>query len=133
AGVADERGHVGGDEHLLVAQAEHHGAAVAGRHYDVRMAGVEDHDAVGADHRGQRLADRLFQVVGAAGRDQVGEHLAVGLGGEHGPVHGQLGPQLVGVLDYPVVHDRDGPADVRVRVDVTRLAVGGPPGVADAR
>ena len=34
AGVADERGDVGGDEHLLVADAEHDGAAVTGHHDD---------------------------------------------------------------------------------------------------
>ena len=91
AGVTDQRGNVRGDEHLLVTDAEHDRAPVAGGHDLVAVAGIENHHAVGADNRGQRLADRLFQVVGRACRDQMGKDLAVGLGGEHGSARGQLG------------------------------------------
>jgi len=46
----------------------------------------------------------------------------------------ELRAQLIGVLHDAVVHDREpaGRVEVRVRVDVGHLAVGGPPGVRDA-
>src|SRR5271165_4371812 len=62
----------------------------------------------------------------------MSEDLAVSLGDEFGAAGDQLGSQFLGVLDDPVVDDRDRPAHVGVSIRITRLAVRGPSGVADA-
>ena len=65
-------------------------------------------------------------------RDQVHGDLGVGVAGELHPGRLQLTAQRGEVLDDPVVHHRDLPGGVamRVRVAVGGPAVGGPPGVA---
>jgi hypothetical protein len=71
------------------------------------------------------------QVVG----DKVGQHLGVGLAGEHDAGALQELAQHGVVLDDAVVHHRQAPGtvDVRVGVDLARLAVGRPAGVGDAQ
>ena len=66
--------------------------------------------------------------------DEVGDGLAVGVADEFGAGRLELGAQRAEVLDDAVVHDRDAPARVGVRVGVAvvRRAVGGPAGVAHA-
>jgi hypothetical protein len=137
AGVADQGRHVGGDEHLLLADAQQHRAAVAGDDDLVRVLGVEDGEAVGADDLPERLPDGLLKVARTSRerrRDEVRDGLGVGLRGELDTIGGQLGAQLVGVLDDPVVHHGDTARGVGVRVRVLRrrLTVGGPAGVPDA-
>ena len=65
-------------------------------------------------------------------RDQVHGDLGVGVAGELHPGRLQLAAQRGEVLDDPVVHHRDLPGGVamRVRVAVGGPAVGGPPGMA---
>ena len=122
AGVAHQRGDVGGHEHLAVAEPEHDRAAVAGHDELVGAAGVEHDEPVGALDHAQRLADRVLERARAAVqrlRDQVRRaprcrcprRSVDALGG-------QLGAQLVGVLDDAVVHDRDAALGVGVRVGV---------------
>src|SRR6202000_1759938 len=82
-------------------------------------------------------ADRVFQRAAGGlqlGRDHVGQRLGVGVGDQGGAARGQGFAQLLGVLDDAVVHHRDVAFGVQVRVGVNLvgLAVGGPPGVADA-
>ena len=60
-GVAHERGDVGGDEHLALADAEDDRAAVAGHHEPVGLAGVDHGQAVGALDRAQRLAHGVLE------------------------------------------------------------------------
>ena len=79
-GVPDQRGQVGGDVHLPVADADDQRAAVAGDHDPVREVGVHDGDAVGAVDRGERVADLALEGVGRGRGDQVGDHLGVGVG-----------------------------------------------------
>ena len=142
-GVADQRRHVGCREHLLVADAEQNRAAIAGNDQPVRPASIQHGQAVGADDALERPAHRFLEVRGLARVrqawaraclrcDQVREDLTVGLRGELRPVRDQLGPEFLRVLDDAVVHDRDRPAHVRVRVNVARLAMCRPPGVPDA-
>lgn len=137
AGVADQRGDVGRGEHLLLTDAQHDGAAVAGHHHLAGALGVDHRDAVCADDTLERGPDGILQGVGILDRtgDQVREHLGVGLRQEDRAVGLQLGAQLVGVLDDAVVHDGDAlvAGQMRVGVDVTGHAVGGPAGVADAQ
>ena len=66
AGVADQRGHVGGDEHLVLAEAKHDRAAVAGDDELVGVLRVQDDEAVGALDATERADDRVFEAAGAA-------------------------------------------------------------------
>ena len=131
--VAHERGDVGGDEHLLVADAEDHRAAVARGDDPPRLARVEHREPVGPLDAREGGAHRALQVrVGE--RDQVGEHLGVGVGRERHAGVLELLAQLGRVLEDAVVDHRDAPGGVQVgmRVAVARLAVRGPAGVGDA-
>ena len=133
-GVAHERGDVGGDEHLVVADPDHDGRAVAGDDQLVGRGGVADREAVGADDPAQRGAHAVLELRLVGARDQVGEHLGVGVRDQLHAVGDELGPQLVGVLEDAVVDDRDAAlgVDVGVGVDVARRPVGGPARVGDA-
>ncbi len=137
AGVPDQRGHVGGGEHLLLADAQHDRAAQPGHHDLAGAVRVDDGDAVRADDALQRPPDGVLQRVGLldGAADQVGEDLGVGLAEELDALALEALPQRVGVLDDAVVDDRDALVgrQVRVGVDVARHAVGGPAGVPDAR
>lgn len=115
------------------ADAEHDGAAVAGRDDAPRFAVVDHRDAVGTVHLEQGRTDP-FDERPLLRTDELGEDLGVGVGGERCPVGDQAPAQLVGVLDDAVVHDRDVPraVEVRVGVGVVGFAVGGPAGVGDA-
>ena len=99
---------------------------------------VKHDQAVGALDVAQHAADRVLQagvgVVGDLGGDHVRERLGVGVADQRDATLREAVPELLGVLDDAVVHDRDAArgVGVRVGVDVVRLAVGGPPGVADA-
>ena len=64
--------------------------------------------------------------------DQLGHDLGVGLGREAVALGGQLGAQVLEVLDDAVVHDRDPAGLVRMGVVLGRRAMGRPAGVADA-
>ena len=132
--VADQGTQVGGDVHLLVADADDQRAAVAGDHDPVGEAGVQDGDAVGALDLRQRVAHLALERVRLRAPDQVGEHLGVGLGDQLDAEVGQPVPQRSGVVDDAVVHDGDVTLGVheRVGVDVVGGAVSGPAGVADA-
>ena len=132
--VADQGGQVGGDEHLVVADADDQRAAVAGHHDPVGVRRVQDRQPVGALHPGQGLDHLPLQRLRLRAADQVRQHLGVGVGDQVDTGVRQPGPQRGGVVDDPVVHDGDVAlgVDVRVRVDVVRRPVGRPAGVADA-
>ena len=125
---------VGRHEVLVLPDADHDRAAVAGGHYLVGVLEVDDGDAVGALDRPQRFTHRFGQCRRHRERDQVGQDLAVGVGAEGVPLGQQRVLDDLRVVDDPVVHDRDAAARIGVRmgVDLVRDAVGGPPGVADA-
>jgi hypothetical protein len=86
ARVPHQGGDIRGHEHLPGADAQDHGAPVAGHHELVRLASVHDRDPVCALHRAERRAHRLLEIARlllAGARDQVHEHLGVGLRLEH--------------------------------------------------
>lgn len=134
AGVGDQGGDVGGDEHLLLADAEDDRGAVAGDDDPVREVGVQHGDAVGALDLADGLADLALQGVGLGAADEVGEDLGVGLGEEDHAVGGEPGAQVGGVVEDAVVDDGDLGVGVQVGVGVLVVggAVGGPAGVRDA-
>ena len=76
AGGAHERGDIGRDQHLAVADADHDRRAAARDHDAVRLVGVDDEQAVGALDAGEHVAHGLLErhVGLERGRDQVREH-----------------------------------------------------------
>ena len=137
AGVFDERGHIGADEHLAVADAEHQRRRAPGGDDRPRLVGVGEHQrevalqpAQHGQHRGDEVAGGVTALVLAG--DQVHGDLGVGVAGEFHARRFQLAAQCREVLDDPVVDDRDlaGGVAMRVGVAVGGPAVGGPAGVA---
>ena len=73
---------------------------------DVGPLGIHDGKAIGADHQPQHRAhDGLQRRAVVHQRDQMGEHLGVGVGAEDRAARGELRAQRGGVLDDAVVHD----------------------------
>ena len=136
--MLQDRRHIGGDEHLAVAEADRHAAGIAeaGSHQRLRLALGQHDDRAGAAQLRQRQTHRLGQrpVALIVQPDQVRDHLGVGVRLELDPLRLQLGAQLAEVLDDAVLHDHQlaGEIDVRMGVALARLAVGGPARVADA-
>ena len=133
-GEGGERDGVGADEHLAVAIADGERAALAGDDQEIVIAG-EDHGererALQPRRRVIHGAHRIAAALQLAG-DEMGDHLGVGVAGEHRALRDQLFLQLAEILDDAVMHDRDEVGRMRMRVGFGRLAVGGPAGMADA-
>ena len=66
-------------------------------------------------------------------RDEMGDDLGVGVGGEYRSLRHELRLELAEILDDAVMHDRYEIGHMRVGVGLDRLAVRGPARVADAR
>ena len=137
--MLDERGHVGADEHLAVADPDHQRSGAARRDDGAGLVGVGEHQgevalqpAQHGQHRGGEVTGRLAVVIRLG--HQVHRDLGVGVAGELHAGRLQLAAQHSEVLDDAVVDDGDlaGGVAVRVRVAVGGPAVGGPAGVAQA-
>ena len=135
--MLDERGDIGADEHLAVADAEHQRRRAAGGDDRARLVGVGEHQrevalqpAQHGQHRGDEVAGGVAVLVLPG--DQVHGDLGVGVAGELHAGGLQLVAQVGEVLDDAVVDDGDlaGGVAVRVGVAVGGPAVGGPAGVA---
>ena len=82
-GVADQRGEVGGDVHLLLADADDQRAAVAGHDDPVREAGVQRRRCRRCPRsRRARRAPCPRGCRRSERRDEVREHLGVGVGAQ---------------------------------------------------
>ena len=132
AGVPDERGDVGAEEVLAVAEADDERAVAAGADDDAGLVGVHREQREGA-RRGRLTTARIASVRSLdsrsyARREQVGGDLGVGLGRELDAVGQQLGLERVEVLDDAVVDQRE----LAVLAAAVRVGVGsvGPPWVA---
>ncbi len=136
AGVLDERGDVGADEVLAVAEADHQRRAAPGGDHAVGVLGVQGDQGEGPLEAPADLLHGGGQVRAGEHRllEQLRGHLGVGLRGQLDAGRLELVAQLAEVLDDPVVHQRHAArrTDVRVRVAVRRRAVGGPAGVPQA-
>ena len=140
--MRDDRLRIAGQEVLALAQPDRQRTAAPRADEHVGHVEVHHRDAVGADHLLERRA-RGFQQpclgVRAAGlvvelADEVGQDLGVGLRAKLMPrLHERRAEHLV-VFDDAVVHERQpaGLVEVRVRVGIVGLAVGGPARVGDA-
>ena len=134
-GVPHERGRIGGEEHLAVADAQHERAAVAGHDQRVGPLGIDDGQPIGADDAPKHLGhDGLERRAVVHQGDEMGEHLGVGVGGEDTAALGELRAQRRGILDDAVVHDgvAAGAVAMGMGVAVARLAMGCPARMGDA-
>ena len=119
SGVLKNRRDVGGDEPLVLAEADDDRRAVAHRNnFFVIVCGEQD-DRKQPAQPAHRAEHRVFQAVALRLLfDQVRDDLGVGLGDERVPLLLQLFLQLEIVLDDAVVDDHQAPAAVAVRVSV---------------
>ena len=135
ARVAEDRGNVGGDEELPVAEADDDRRAVADRDDLLGIVSRNEHQREQAAHQQQRPAHRVLEaVVLHLALDEVRDDLGVGFGDERVALPLQLALEIEVVLDDAVVDDDDlaGAIAVRMRVLFGRTAVGRPSRVADA-
>ena len=136
-GVVDDGRGVGRQEILAVADADGHRAALPGHDDAGGVPLFEDRDGVGADHLLERGADGHLQraLLGFLHVfDQIDQHLGVSAAAERETVRAQGVAEHPEVLDDPVVDQGEvpRPGEVRVRIGVVGLAMGGPAGMADA-
>ena len=129
-----QRQHVGADEVLLDADADHQRAALARRDQAVRFVAADDPQCIRSlklIDRGHRRLAQVFAFLQMM-MHQVRDHLGVGLGGEFVTQFLQFFPQFFVIFDDAVVHHGDDAvADVRVGIVLARNAVRGPAGMGD--
>ncbi len=140
--VGDDRPGVAREKIFPPAHAQDERAAATRADNDARDLLVDEDDAVRADDLFQRRAQgrdearlgRFTAGVVVVLADEMGEHLGIGLRLKGVALPEELVLQRLVVLDDAVVHERQLPAlvEVRVRIRVGDAAVRGPPGVADA-
>ncbi len=107
AGMPHQGRCVGGDEHLALTDPQHDGAAVARGDDRLGPSRVEHGEPVGAGDQPQRRAHRRVERTLRHRRDQMRQHLAVGLGAENNTGALKPRPQCRGILDDAVMDDRD--------------------------
>ena len=136
-GMPDDGRGVGGDEVLPLAEADDQRAVLPGGDEGVGIVRADDAEGVGAFNAPQAPAHGLQHVAALVVMElqQVGHHLAVGLGREGHALAGELFLELQVILDDAVVDQGDlaVPADVGMGIHVVGLAVRGPAGVPDAK
>ncbi len=131
-----ERGNVGSDEILVLAQADDDRATHAGDDDAVWLLLADHGERVGPFEFDDRGAHRLEQIAKAlhVKMDSVRDDFGIGLGFKLIARGFQLLAQLLVILDDAVVHDGEAVArDVRVRVALAGGSVRCPAGVGDAQ
>ena len=78
-GMRHDRALVGGDDVLVVADADQQWRTLAGDHHDARLFLADRRDGVGAFHFSKSALDGLFKVAVIQLADQVDEDFGVGL------------------------------------------------------
>ena len=135
ARVGEEGGDRRAEELLAVAAADDQRALLAGGDDHAGLVGGDRDERVVAAQPRVRRAHGVDEVVAVEMmRDEVGDHLGVGLRREDGAGVQQLLLELDVVLDDAVDHDVDAVVgvEVGVRVGLVHAAVGRPARVADA-
>ena len=141
AGVGHDCTDVTGEKILVFANAENERRATTGSDQEIFDVGVNERDAVGADHLFQGRAGCVHQpcfgilavqlLINAA--NQMREHLGISVRGEFVSTFAhELLAQRGVILDHPVVDQRDLAALIKMRVSVfiRNFTVGSPAGVA---
>ena len=135
-GVLDEGGHIGAEEVLALAEADHERRVAACGNDPLRVIGVDGHECESPLQPATHLLHGGGEVAGLcdSSLQQVRGDLGVGLGDEISVIALQLLAEGGEVFDDPVVHHGHAAllAKVRVGIDVIGRAMGGPTGVADA-
>ena len=134
--MAENGRRVGGDEELVLAEADDDGRAVADGDDLFRVVGRDRHKREEAAHVQERLARGIFERPSGAGflLHQVGDDFCVGFGDECVPELLELALEVQVVLDDAVMDDDDlaGAVLVGMRVLFGGPAVRGPSRVPDA-
>ena len=137
AGVLHERGDIGGEEVLALAESDDERGVAARAHDEARLVAVHRQEREGPLQACGDVAERGDQVAPAGAVRAAEEHsgdLGVGFAPEGEALGEELGLQLSVVLDDAVVDDGEPVVigQVRVGVVVGGSAVGRPAGVPDA-
>ena len=139
--MVEERGHIGGDEVFVLAQADYGRRSIAGGDDLVRF-GNRDHDQ--CKYPGEfldRLPDGFLQQgtltvssLQIVLLNQVGDDFRIGFGGELVAFGDQLFLERKIVFDNAVVHDHDGAGAIAVGMGIFLggAAMRGPARVSDA-
>ncbi len=133
ARLGQEGRHGRGDELLALAPTDHQRALLAGADERVGLLDAHRHEGEVALELGERLAHGQREIAFVVGGHQVGDHLGVGLGGEHVAFADQALLQRHVVLDDPVDDDVQPVLGVVVGMGVllADAPVRGPARVAD--
>ena len=134
AGIGRQRESVRAEEHLALAIAEHERRALARADHHPVMALENGRNGKGAFQLGQYGLHGRFRVRALfhLAVQQMGDHLAVGLGREFVAVFGKLGAVILEILDDAIVDNRHRAGAVRVGIALGRRAMGRPAGVGNA-
>ncbi len=134
ARMTHQRRRVGGEEHLALADAQHHRAAVARHHDRVGLRRIQHGQPIGAADQPERRPHGGIERSGRHRGDQMRQHLGVGFRAEGDAFGFEPRPQCRGVLDDAVMDDRDaaGRVAMRMGVAVARFAMRRPAGMGDA-
>ena len=133
AGLGQEGRYRRGDEGLVVAHAHDQRALLARAHEHLGFVGGHRDERVVAAELVVRHAHGLDQVAVVVARDQVRDHLGVGVGGELSPLGLEAAAERDMVLHDAVEDDVDAIVGVEVRMGVglAHTAVRGPARVTD--
>ena len=132
-GEGRKRDGIRADEHLAVAIADGERAALARDDHEIVIAGEDHGESERALEPPERVEHRVHRIVAGLelARDEMGDDLGVGVGGEHRAFRRELGLELAEILDDAVMHDRHEVGHMRVGVGLDRLAMRRPARVAD--
>ncbi len=138
--MAQDGRNVGGDEHLIVARADHHAAGVAEPrgNQQIRLALGHHDDGAGPLQLGDGVTNRGRQIAVASivivAMDQMHDHLGVGVAAKFIALLLERLPQFKEVLDDAVLHHNQFTvcAAVGMGVALTGRAMGRPARMAHA-
>ena len=134
ARLAQERGGVRREEHLVAPDADHERHLVARADEKSRVVVMDDDECEVALELVERATHGLDEIAFVVALDEVRDGLGVGLGGERVPVVDEAGRELAVVLDDSVQDDRELrrlAAGERMRVRLGDRAVRRPTRVAE--
>ena len=134
ASVAEKRRHIGGDEILAVAQPHDERTVLAHSVERVGRERAQHAERVGAHQLVQHFAHAVEHIPVVVVLEKVRDNFGVGFRAELIAASDKKLPQLDVVFDNSVVHDCELAVarQVRMRIDVVRLAVSSPARVSHA-
>ena len=131
-GIFEQRGDIRCDKVFAFSPADDQRAFPLDRKNSVRVIEEQHRQRVAAAHLGKGLLQRPQRVAGIAAVDQLYQHFRVGLALEGIALCSQPFLEQPVIFNDAVVHDAHTRRGMRVAVHIAGLAMGSPPGVADA-